>query len=137
MSERMFYREMWDTNEWGKPFCVLKEKNSVREWLWREIWCNMNKLCFDIVPFKHFYRRHPLQVVLMMMMMMMIMHTMFSPLPGTPSADNPAPQRGGPSLLERLSAQSSSAVAAAAAAAANKVCIILLRKYQFIGDRFS
>ncbi|KAK8736406.1 hypothetical protein OTU49_004985, partial [Cherax quadricarinatus] len=39
-------------------------------------------------------------------------------LAGTPSADNPAPQRGGPSLLDRLSAQSSSA--AAAAAAANK-----------------
>ncbi|XP_071512471.1 transcription factor SPT20 homolog isoform X2 [Panulirus ornatus] len=37
-------------------------------------------------------------------------------LAGTPSADNPAPQRGGPSLLDRLSAQSSSAVAAAAAA---------------------
>ncbi|XP_068241078.1 transcription factor SPT20 homolog isoform X3 [Palaemon carinicauda] len=37
-------------------------------------------------------------------------------LAGTPSADNPAPQRSGPSLLERLSAQSSNNVAAAVAA---------------------
>ncbi|KAK4296728.1 hypothetical protein Pmani_030806 [Petrolisthes manimaculis] len=37
-------------------------------------------------------------------------------LAGTPSADNPAPQRGGPSLLDRLSAQSSSSVATPAAA---------------------
>lgn len=33
---------------------------------------------------------------------------------GTPSADNPAPQRGGPSLLERLSAQTSGSITAPA-----------------------